>query len=162
MKAIAPARPPRMRKERLIIDELPDEVLVYDLDRHRAHCLNHTAALVWKLCDGRTMPRVIARRMQSELDQPFSEDLVWLALRQLNKIHLLEDSFGLPAQAAGMSRREMVRAMGIAAAVSVPLITSIMSPTAVQASTCFPGGHACSTSAECCSLNCLGSHTCHA
>jgi hypothetical protein len=162
MKPLAPARPPRMRTQRLIIDELPDEVLVYDLDRHKAHCLNQTAALVWKLCDGRTMPRAIARRVQSELDQPFSEDLVWLALRQLNKIHLLEESVGLPTQLAGMSRREMVRAMGIAAAVSVPLITSIVSPTAVQASTCFPGGHACSTSAQCCSNICLGTHLCHA
>jgi len=162
MKPFTPARAPRMRKQGLIIDELPDEVLVYDLDRHRAHCLNQTAALVWKLCDGRTMPRAIARRVQSELDQPFSEALVWLALRQLNKIHLLEESVGWPAQLAGMSRREMVRAMGIAAAVSVPLITSIMSPTAVQASTCFPGGHACSTSVQCCSNICLGTHVCHA
>jgi hypothetical protein len=161
MKPIAPARQPRMRHEGLRIDELPDEVLVYDLDRHKAHCLNHTAALVWKLCDGRTPPRVIARRLQSELDRPFSEELVWLALRQLNKIHLLEESVGVPAQLAGMSRREMVRTMGIAAAVGVPLITSIVSPTAVQAVTCFPGGHACSTDVQCCSHNCLGNFTCH-
>ncbi len=161
MKALARSRPPRMRKQRLIIDELADEVLVYDLDRHKAHCLNQTAALVWKLCDGRTMPRAIARHLQRELDQPFSEDLVWLALRQLNRSHLLE-SVSLPTQFAGMSRREIVRAMGIAAAVSVPLITSIVSPTAVQASTCFPGGHACSTGVQCCSLQCLGNGTCHA
>jgi hypothetical protein len=162
MKAIIQVRLPRMRQERLIIDELPDEVLVYDLERHKAHCLNQAAALVWKHCDGRTAPRVIARRLESELDQFFSEDLVWLALRQLNKIHLLEEPVGLPAQLVGMSRREMVRAMGIAAAVSLPLITSIISPTAIQASTCFPGGHACSTGVQCCSLNCLGNGTCHA
>jgi len=162
MKPITPARLPRMREDGLIIDELPDEVLVYDLDRHKAHCLNHTAALVWKQCDGRTTPRVIARRLQSEFDETFSEALVWLALRQLNKIHLLEEPVSLPTQFAGMSRREMVRAMGIVAAVSVPLITSIMSPTAVQASTCFGGGHACATDVECCSKNCLGTHTCHA
>jgi Coenzyme PQQ synthesis protein D (PqqD) len=161
MKAIAPTRPPRMRKDRLIIDELPDEVLVYDLDRHQAHCLNQTAALVWKHCDGRTTPRLIARRLQKELGQPISEDLVWLALRQLSKIDLLKESVGMPTKLAGISRREMVRAMGIAAAVSVPVITSIIAPTAVQASTCFPGGHACSTSAECCSLHCLGTGTCH-
>src|SRR5437773_4716544 len=109
MKAIIPAWLPRMRHEGLIIDELPDEVLVYDLDRHTAHCLNQTAALVWRQCDGRTPPRMIARCLQGELDQPFSEDLVWLALRQLNKIHLLEESVGLPVQLAGMSRRELVR-----------------------------------------------------
>lgn len=162
MKGIIPERLPRMRQERLIIDEMPDEVLVYDLERHKAHCLNQSAALVWKQCDGRTAPDVIARRLQRELDQVFNEDLVWLALRQLNKIHLLEEPVGLPTQLVGMSRREMVRAMGIAAAVSVPLITSIISPTAVQASTCFPGGHACTTGVQCCSLNCLGNGTCHA
>lgn len=162
MKAITPARQPRMRQKGLVIDELPDEVLVYDLDRHQAHCLNQTAALVWRQCDGRTAPRKIARYVQSELDQPFSEDLVWLALRQLKKIHLLEESVGLGMQPAAMSRRELVRAMGIAAAVSVPLITSIVSPTAVQASTCFPAGHACTTGVQCCSLQCLGNGTCHA
>jgi hypothetical protein len=161
MKPSTPARPPRRRTQRLIIDELPDEVLVYDLDRHKAHCLNQTAALVWSLCDGCTTPRAIARRMKSELDQPFSEDLVWLAMRQLNKIHLLEGVVGGPGQLAGMSRREMVRRIGIAAAVSVPVITSIVSPTAVQALTCFAGGHACSTDVQCCSHNCLGSFTCH-
>jgi hypothetical protein len=160
MKPITPA--PKMRKERLVIDELEDEVLVYDLDRHKAHCLNHTAALVWKQCDGRTTPRVIAQRLQNELDQTFSEELVWLALRQLDKIHLLEKSVAVPAQLAGMSRREMVRAMGIAAAVAVPLITSIMSPRAVQALSCFAGGQPCATDAQCCSKNCLGNKTCHA
>jgi hypothetical protein len=150
-----------MRTQRLIIDKLPDEVLVYDLDQHKAHCLNQTAALVWNLCDGRATPRDIARRLRRELDQPFNEDLVWLALRQLSKIHLLEESFVWPAQPVGMSRREMVRRIGIAAAVTVPLITSIVSPTAVQALTCFPGGHACSTDVQCCSHNCLGNFTCH-
>lgn len=162
MNPMAPARLPRRRQEGLIVDELPEEVLVYDLDRHKAHCLNETAALVWKHCDGRTTAQTIARRLQSELDQPFSEQLVWMALRQLNKSHLLEESVGLPEQIAGVSRREIVRAMGVAAAVSVPLITSIMSPTAVQASTCFGGGHACATDVECCSKICLGNHTCHA
>jgi hypothetical protein len=162
MKPIAPPCLPRRRKEGLIIDELPDEVLVYDLDRHKAHCLNQTATLIWQKCDGRTAPSVIARGLQSELDQPFNEDLVWLALRQLSNIHLLEDAVGLPTQLAGMSRREMMRAMGVAAAVSVPLITSIVAPTAVQASTCLPGGRACVTDAQCCSKNCLGNNTCHA
>src|ERR1700682_6156311 len=113
MERIAATHLPRKREHQLVIDELPDEVLVYDLDRHRAHCLNQTAALVWKRCDGRSTPRAIARHLQTELELPFSEDLVWLALRQLNKIHLLEESVGLPAHLAGLSRREMVRAIGI-------------------------------------------------
>jgi hypothetical protein len=139
-----------MRKDQLIIDELPDEVLVYDLDRHKAHCLNGAAAKVWRRCDGKTPPREIARCVARELDQPFNEDLVWLALRQLDKIHLLEDPIGLPPQLAGLSRREMVRALGIAAAIGVPLITSIVSPTPVQAVTCVPRNGNCTTTSQCC------------
>src|ERR1700674_5140529 len=96
MKPFAPAHPPRMRRERLIIDELPDEVLVYDLDRHKAHCLNQTAALVWQHCDGNSTPSQIARRLTKKLRAPFDEDLVWLALHQLEKLHLLEQSISLP------------------------------------------------------------------
>jgi len=139
-----------MREQGLIIDELPDEVLVYDLDRHRAHCLNRTAAQVWRRCDGKRWPAEIARHLQSELDQPFNEDLVWLALRQLNQIHLLAEPVGLPAKLAGMSRREMVRTMGIAAVVAVPLVTSVVAPMAVQAATCAGNNQPC-TSKACCS-----------
>jgi hypothetical protein len=45
---------PCARTEGLVVQTLADEVLVYDLERHKAHCLNHAAALIWKHCDGRT------------------------------------------------------------------------------------------------------------
>src|SRR5713226_7866951 len=150
MKRITPARLPRMRAQRLVVDELPDEVLVYDLDRHKAHCLNRTAAMVWRHCDGKTSPPQIARRLQRELDQPFNEEMVWLALRQLNQIHLLEEPVALPPKLAGMSRREMVRALGLAAMVAVPLVTSIVAPTAKAAATCIPPGGAGCNTVPCC------------
>jgi hypothetical protein len=39
------AVPPKGRTAGLVESELPDELLVYDLVRHRAHSLNRTAAL---------------------------------------------------------------------------------------------------------------------
>src|SRR5882672_8494942 len=104
---------PLMRSAGLVIDDLPDEVLVYDLDRHKAHCLNRAAALVWRHCDGQTAPAEIAGRVQAELDAPFNEDLVWLALRQLKELHLLEQPISLPPRLAGMSRRDMMRNLGL-------------------------------------------------
>jgi|ERR1051326_406397 hypothetical protein len=154
MKPITPARLPMMREHGLIVDDLTDEVLVYDLDRHKAHCLSRTAALVWRNCDGKTAPQEIARRVEFEINEPFNEELVWLALAQLDKINLLEPLNFLPTPLAGMSRREMVRTLGIAAAVAVPLVTSIIAPTAVQASTCVPMGGSCSTGSQCCSKAC--------
>ena len=44
---------PLARTESLIIKELADETLIYDTQRDKAHCLNSTAALVWKNCDGK-------------------------------------------------------------------------------------------------------------
>src|ERR1700686_151400 len=116
MKRIAPAPLPRKRERRLVIDELPDEVLVYDLDRHKTHCLNQTAALVWQHCDGKSTPSQIARRLAQKLRARFNEDLVWLALRQLEKLHLLEQSISLPLDFRGMSRRQMIRNLGLATA----------------------------------------------
>jgi len=160
MNRITPSGFPTRREQGLIVDELPDEVLVYDLERHKAHCLNRSAALVWQHCDGQTAPAEIARRLATELDQPFDEELVWLALRQLDSLHLLQEAIGLPPQFANLSRRQMVRALGLAAAVAVPLITSIVSPTAVQAATCLPHQANCSTSAQCCSHFCNGGGHC--
>lgn len=151
MKRISPAHLPRMREHGLVIDDLPNEVLVYDLDRHQAHCLNRSAALVWRCCDGRSSSAEIAHRLTAELDAPFAEDLVLIALNQLEKLQLLEQPAAMPARFAVLSRRQMVRRLGLAAAVAVPLVTSIVAPTAVQAATCTPSTQPCNPNIACCS-----------
>ncbi len=40
------AATPRLREEGLVVQELPEEVLVYDLARHKAHCLSPLAAAI--------------------------------------------------------------------------------------------------------------------
>ena len=146
----APYRP-LMRKHELVIDDLREEVLVYDLERHEAHCLNHSAALVWRACDSRLAPAEIARKLTAELGAEFSEEMVLLALGQLEKIHLLDQAETVSAQFAVLSRRQLVRQMGLAAAVAAPLVISIMSPTPAQAASCIPTGSPCSPTVLCCS-----------
>ena len=148
---------PRARKDDLIVKEMPDEVLVYDLVRDKAHCLNRTAALVWNYCDGRTSVAKMTGRLGKKLQAPVDERLVWLALDQLSKNHLLDERIQPPAVMAGINRRQMIRALGVAAVVAVPVVTSIVAPIPAQAATCVPVGSACTTSAECCSGNCSGS-----
>lgn len=147
-----PAHLPQMRAHGLAVDDLPDEVLVYDLERHQAHCLNRSAALVWRCCDGRSSAAEIARRLTVEVDAPFTEDLVWLALSELEKRHLLEPARPLAAPVTALSRRQLVRRLGFAAAVAVPLVTSIVAPTAVEAATCTPSGSPCSPTVLCCTV----------
>lgn len=43
---------PMARQSGLVVQEMPDEVLVYDMDTNKAHCLNQSAAFIWKSCDG--------------------------------------------------------------------------------------------------------------
>jgi len=137
---------PAAREEGLIIQEMADEVLVYDRERYKAHCLNKTAALVWRHCDGKTTAADIARRVADELHQPVGEELVWLGVEQLQKAHLLSDAaIRLRAQ-GGMSRRRALQKLGWAAAVGLPLVTSIIAPRAVEASTC---AITCASSAQC-------------
>ncbi len=145
---------PRARQEELVVRELPDEMLVYDLQRHEAHCLNQTAALVWKKCDGKTTLREITKSLTKELHVPVDERIIRLALDQLAKFHLLDEAQTLPThlppEMARMSRREMMRTLGVAAAVTLPLIVSISAPTSAQAASCVnsgcvPGGLPCCT-----------------
>ena len=145
---------PLARREGLVIRELADEVLVYDLDRDRAHCLNQTAAFVWQRCDGRTSTVEIARALGKRAGAPVDEKLIWLALDQLSEHDLLKRRSPAPPSLAGIDRRQMVRVLGLAAVVAVPVVTSIVAPTAVQAATCFPTGHACASGPQCCSTIC--------
>lgn len=145
---------PLARKEGLVIQKLLDEVLVYDLDRDRAHSLNTTAAFVWQRCDGRTTTGEIARALGKNVNASVDEKVVWFAIDQLRRNHLLTNTPVPPQLVAGMNRRAMVRALGLAAVVAVPVVTSIVAPTPAQAVSCRPPGQACNTGAQCCSGMC--------
>ena len=150
-------RMPRARQRGLIIEDLPGEVLVFDSERDRAHCLNQTAALVWKYCDGKTTVSQMARKLERDLNTPnVDERMVSYALEQLSRDHLLDESFVPAAMLSGLTRRQMVRALGLAAVIAVPVVTSIVVPTAQAATSCSPPGQPCGSSATCCSGLCSG------
>ena len=147
---------PCVRADGIVVHALADEVLVYDLERHKAHCLNHTAALVWKYCDGRTSVTEMVRMLEREVKTSVPEDVVWLALQQLSKARLLAEQLNAPRGGAKVSRREVMRRLGWGAVIALPLVTSIVAPTAVEAASCLSTGAICSASAQCCSGVCSG------
>jgi hypothetical protein len=146
---------PAARQEGLIVQELSDEVLVYDEQRHKAHCLNQTAAVVWRQCDGQRGVKEVAQRASAEMGATVGEEMVWLAVEELGKRRLLTERQNLGM--AGASRREMMKRLGIGAAVALPLITTIVAPEAAQAANCIASGQACTSSAQCCSGLCSSS-----
>lgn len=140
---------PFARTAQLIVQEVSNEVLVYDLERHKAHCLNKTSAFVWKHCDGKTTIGQATQLLESELSQAVEPDVVWLALSQLRRFHLLDEAGGT-IFSMQVSRRDLVRKY-LPVALSLPLIMSIAAPTAAQtASTCAGIGQPCGDGIECC------------
>jgi Coenzyme PQQ synthesis protein D (PqqD) len=125
---------PHARQDGLVVRELPDEVLVYDLERNKAHCLNSTAAAVWRQCDGETSPREISDRLVGEFSQSLDEDVVWLALDDLGKLDLLERPV---VRETGVSRAQALRRVGVVtAAIALPAVFSLDVPSA-SAALCF-------------------------
>ena len=137
-------RLPQARTEGLVIRELDDETLVYDTERDEAHCLNQTAALIWESCDGKTTAAQAAQSLQSKLDQRVDPDLVWLAVKQLQRFHLVEGS----AKAFSVSRRDLVLKYA-PAALALPVIMSITAPTPAGTISCATQGESCQ-SMPCC------------
>ena len=137
---------PHSRTDNLVIRELDDETLVYDTERDEAHCLNQTAALVWAQCDGKTTVEQAARLLQSKLDASVDTDLVWLAVKQLQRFHLVESS----AKSASVSRRALVLKYA-PAALALPVIMSISAPTPAIVASCAAQGQPCGgTNPPCC------------
>ena len=150
---MAAPRVPRARADGLVVRELADEVLVYDLDRHEAHCLDRTSAAIWRRCDGRSTPAQIAKGLGGELSS-LDADLVWVALQRLDKAHLLEQR--LPkGHSPALPRRELLKRVAAVGGLSV---LSITVPTPALAATCIPKGtgecvdKACTSArgAQCC------------
>jgi Coenzyme PQQ synthesis protein D (PqqD) len=151
---------PAARHDSLVVRELPGELLVYDTETHEAHCLNETAASVWKRCDGRTSVADIAATLSATLGTEIDEDVVWLALEDLWKRNLLVGE-PAPTDEAAMSRSQLIRRSGIAAAVAVPVVMSVVAPTAAHAASCIPSGQPCSPGQLCCpNTQCPGSGIC--
>ena len=153
---------PIARQEDLVVEEPPDEVLVYDLNTDEAHCLNQTAALILKNCDGKKSVGEIAASLQQELKSPVSDQVVRLGLEELSVHSLLKEKSWEGSTKARLSRRELVKKLGLTAAIALPVIISITAPTAAQAATVDPcavssgkpQGCSCSSDNECASFNC--------
>ena len=145
---------PLARRAGLVVREIPGEVLAYDLDRDKAFCLNRTAALVWKHCDGDASPADLSRILEREIGGTIDDKVVWCALDQLGRHQLLERSIPTPASLSGMTRRQQLRALAKVAAVAAPLVTAVVAPRAAEAASCKRSGMPCSSGVQCCSGLC--------
>jgi hypothetical protein len=134
---------PMARQNGLVVQEMPDEVLVYDLDSNKAHCLNQSAALVWRSCDGDKSVMDIVREFESNGKGKVTEDFVWLAIDQLSENGLMEGN--IPQRFQGQSRRQVLKTIGLVSMVAVPVIASLVAPKSALGAVCCT----CAVAADC-------------
>lgn len=151
---------PLARTDQLLVVDVDDETLVYDLARHRAHCLNAVAAIVWRLCDGQTNVDAMAKGLAEATGTAPDEDVVWFALRRLNGARLIE-GLGPVVPGRVVTRRALLQRMTAAGlgVMLLPAVASIVAPTTLQAqASCLPSGAQCSRSLgpPCCTGRCRG------
>lgn len=124
---------PQARREDLVIQETRKEILVFDLRNNQVSCLNATSAMVWQMCDGHHTIKEISEELSNKLKSLVSEDFVWLAVNQLKQKNLIEDGVIVPLDLQRLSRRDVVRKIGLSALIAFPLVTSLIAPPAIHA-----------------------------
>lgn len=162
---------PISRSNNIILQEIADEVLIYDLEVNKAFCLNETSAMIWQECNGKQSVTEISQKLSRKLKTNISKEIVWLAISQFKTDGLLknDDEIGTPFD--GLTRREVVKKIGFASMIALPTIASVVAPNAVQAQSAVcscasttansrPPGCSCSLDTQCCSGVCFLNATC--
>lgn len=126
---------PRALQDGVLATDLGDEVVLYDSKQHRGHCLNKSAAVVWRNLDGQKSMSDVVARLRQEIDASADENAVWVAVAELQQAELLEGAVKVPGGV--VSRRKLLAA----GAVVVPAVLSMTAPPAhaqVSAVGCSP------------------------
>lgn len=130
---------PKIINSNIVVQEFEKELLLYDLITNKAFCLNETSAFIWQLCDGTNSTTEISRQLSKHFKANLDENFVWLAIEQFKRDGLLDESIPIEIDFGGLSRRQMIKKVGLATMIALPLISSIIAPiVAMAASSCFP------------------------
>lgn len=120
----------------IVLQEINNELFIYHLKTDQAFCLNETSALVFNLSTGTNSIKQIKETIENLINKSFPEEIIWLALEQLADNNLLEDGNKFINKANSISRRRIIKKIGLSTMVALPLISSVVVPTAVQAGSC--------------------------
>ena len=127
------ARPvPKARRERLFVQDVGDELVIYDQNNRKTHRLNPTAALVWQTCDGQKVVAEIAAAIQPSLGRAVDEELVRIAVGQLESAKLLECGIGdSPAEVRDRRRAFLLKAGAVS--LLMPVVATLPRPSLAAA-----------------------------
>ena len=144
----------RFKQRKLITRRIDDELLVFDEETSTAYCLNGIAGEMWRACERESSLREVTEVLRPRWPD-IEEDVVAASLSKLAAAGLLEET--TVQEKISTARRELIRKLGFAAAVALPIVvTSVLVPPAYAAVSCChllaqcgPGKPACCSGLHC-------------
>lgn len=116
---------PSARNSDIVVQDLRQEVLIYDSKLNKAYCLNETASRVFRACNGTTT------FAELKTTYGFSEDLILLSIGELQAAGLIENKSGIYIN--GLSRRSLIKRAGLSSVAALPLVSVLVAPKASSA-----------------------------
>lgn len=132
---------PQRRTDEVLLEQIEDETIVFDVREKRVHALNPTIGKVFSLCDGSRSVSAIARELGTDLSPEDRAEVVWTALCELDKSGLLAKNLPTSAVDADLlTRRNLLRKIA-AVGITVPMVTSIVAPQSEDCDSKCPEGY---------------------
>ncbi len=150
---------PKTDSSEFVIQELPDELLLYNLSKNKAYALNNTSGFVWQNCTGEKTIKEIANDLENHLQKNVPEELIWLTLKKLHAEDLIIIEDETIFNEINTNRREILKKAGLATLVALPIVSSLIAPQAAaaqsgiileQCSVCLTKTHEFTTCATVC------------
>jgi hypothetical protein len=140
---------PNANNLHLVTQDLGSELLIYNTVSNKAYSLNETAKTVFIHCDGKHSFDYLKQKYR------YTDDLLHLTLDELQRKDLIDyknNHFG------NLSRREIVKRVGLTSLIALPVVTGLLAPLSAQAASqasniaaCQP----CQNNAQCASGSCV-------
>jgi hypothetical protein len=132
---------PLARKSDIFVENLPEEVVLYDKTNDKVHCLKKTAAVIWESSDGTRSVDDLAHIAEAKLGAPSDRRVVLQALAELDKAGLVEAGSVVVPDAGLTSRREAVGKIALAGTALVATIVAAAPKAHASVLPCtnFPG-----------------------
>jgi len=115
---------PLSRRNGILRENLPEEVVLYDKTRDQVHCLNKTAATVWESSDGARTIDDLVRIVEEKTGTSADCDMVLQALAKLEEAGLMEAGSSSVSRVGLPSRREAVGKIAMAGSALVATVVA--------------------------------------
>lgn len=134
---------PRVKTTGLVLKELVDETLIYDVETNTAICLNMAATVIMSACDGRSTVDDAKLSLVEKGGPSIDDELVWNTVEEFRRRNLLADVHTAPFSEKQVSRRTLLR-QAAALGIAVPIVMALAAPPALHAaSACLTAGQTC-------------------